>query len=328
MATRNISFWQHSHVFDSGNPLAERSTWRVVGLAATMMVVEVLAGWWYGSMALLADGWHMGTHVTALGITAGAYWLARRYARDERFAFGTFKIEVLGGFTSAVILAIVALLMAAESLERLFSPLSIQYDQALFVAVIGLVVNLASIWLLGDGHAVEHSHGHDHDHDDSNCETHRDLNLRAAYIHVLADAATSILAIVALLGGKCWDWSWLDPLIGIVGAVLVGIWSIGLIRATSRVLLDREMDHALVSEIRKSIESDGKSHVSDLHLWRVGRAHFACIVGVVTQESRTPGDYRQQLLPHKELVHVTIEVIRADETIENKSSNFESTTST
>lgn len=316
MSVPDLSLWQHSHEFDAGNPVAERNTWRVVGLAAAMMIVEIVAGWWTGSMALLADGWHMSTHVAALGITAGAYWLARQYARDARFAFGTFKIEVLGGFASAIILSMVALLMVAESIERLFSPHSIHYEQALAVAVIGLIVNLASVWLLGDGHAAGHFHDHDHDHShdhdhDSSDGRHHDLNLRAAYVHVLADAATSVLAIVALLGGKFWNWAWLDPLMGIVGAVLVGVWSIGLIRATSRVLLDREMDHALVVAIREAIESDGQSHVSDLHLWRVGRAHFACIVAVVSREPRTPDDYREQLRPHAELVHVTVEVHQA-----------------
>lgn len=312
MSVPDLSLWQHSHEFDAGNPLAERNTWRVVGLSAVMMVIEIVAGWWSGSMALLADGWHMSTHVAALGITAGAYWLARQYARDARFAFGTFKIEVLGGFASAIILSMVALLMLVESIERLFSPHSIHYEQALAVAVIGLVVNLVSVWLLGDGHAGHH-HGHDHDHDrDSPRDQHHDLNLRAAYVHVLADAATSVLAIVALLGGKIWNWAWLDPLMGIVGAVLVGVWSIGLIRATSRVLLDREMDHGLVAAIREAIESDGQSHVSDLHLWRVGRSHFACILAVVSREPRTADVYREQLRAHEQLVHVTVEVRQAE----------------
>lgn len=314
MSVPDLSLWQHPHEFDAGNPLAERNTWRVVGLAAVMMIVEIAAGWWSGSMALLADGWHMSTHVAALGITAGSYWLARRYARDARFAFGTFKIEVLGGFSSAIVLGMVALLTAAESVERLFSPHSIHYEQALAVAVIGLVVNLASVWLLGDGHShhdhEHHDHDHDHDHDSAG-GPHHDLNWRAAHIHIVADAATSVLAIMALLGGKFWNLAWLDPASGIVGAVLVGVWSIGLIRATSRVLLDREMDHALVAAIRVAIESDGQSHVSDLHLWRVGRTHFACIVAVVSHEPRTPDDYREQLRPLEELVHVTVEVHRA-----------------
>ena len=322
MSAIDLSPWQHSHVFDSGNPAAERNTWRVVSLAAVMMIVEIVTGWWSGSMALLADGWHMSTHVAALGITAGAYWLARQYARDARFAFGTFKIEVLGGFASAIVLGMVALLMFAESLERLFSPQSIHYEQALVVAVIGLVVNLASVWLLGDGHAACHQHDHDHDHGSAN-KPHHDLNLRAAYVHVLADAATSVLAIVALLGGKFWNWAWLDPTMGVIGAILVGVWSSSLIRETSRVLLDREMDHALVETIRVAMESDGHSRVSDLHLWRVGRAHFACIVAVVAREPRTADDYRQQLRPHEQLVHVTVEVQR--ETLETRSSKSDGT---
>lgn len=312
MSRTELSQWQHSHEFDSGNPLAERATWRVLVLSAVMMLVEIFSGWWTGSLALLADGWHMGTHVAAMGITAGAYWLARRFARDERFAFGTFKIEVLGGFASALILGMVALLMVSESIEHLVTPHPIQFDQALIVAVIGLLVNVASVWLLGDHHAG-HGHDHDHDHDhDSEMPHSHDLNWRAAYVHVLADAATSLLAIVALLGGKWANWLWLDAATALVGAVVVGVWSINLIRETSRVLLDREMDHALVTSIREAIESDGHSHISDLHLWRVGRAHFACIVGVVTHESRTPHDYRQQLQPHDELVHVTIEVHRRE----------------
>ena len=294
----------HSHHFDSGSPLAERNTWRVIGLSVVMMVAEIVAGWWYGSMALLADGWHMSTHVAALGITAGAYWLARRYARDQRFAFGTFKIEVLGGFASAILLSLVALLIVAESLERFFVPRSIQYDQALIVAVIGLLVNLLSAWLLGDGTL----HGHDHDHDSPH--EHQDLNLRAAYLHVLADAATSVLAIVALLGGKYGKWGWLDPLMGVVGAALIGIWSLSLIRVTSIVLLDREMDHPLVAEIRETIESDRKSRVSDLHVWRVGRSRFACLALIEIHEPRTAADYRQQLRAHEELSHITIEVVQ------------------
>lgn len=300
-----------SHRFDSGSPVAERNTWRVIGLSASMMVVEIVAGWWYGSMALLADGWHMSTHVAALGITAGAYWLARRYAHDQRFAFGTFKIEVLGGFASAILLGLVSLLVVVESLERFFVPRSIQYDHALIVAVIGLLVNLVSAWLLGDEtHAALHGHDHDHDHDHDSPHEHHDLNLRAAYLHVLADAATSVLAIVALLGGKYGNWGWLDPLMGVVGSALIGLWSISLIRVTSIVLLDREMDHPLVSEIRKTIEADGQSQVSDLHVWRVGRSRFACLALIETREPRTAADYRQQLRAHEELAHITIEVVQ------------------
>ena len=306
MTASDLTLPTHSHHFESGSPVAERNTWRVIVLSAVMMVVEIVAGWWYGSLALLADGWHMSTHVAALGITAGAYWLARRYARDQRFAFGTFKIEVLGGFASAILLSLVALLIVAESLERFFVPRSIQYDQALIVAVIGLLVNLLSAWLLGDG--TLHSHDHDHDHDSPH--EHQDLNLRAAYLHVLADAATSVLAIVALLGGKYGNWGWLDPLMGVVGAALIGLWSISLIRVTSIVLLDREMDHPLVAEIRETLEADGHSRVSDLHVWRVGRSRFACLALIETREPRTAADYRQQLQTHEELAHITIEVVQ------------------
>lgn len=299
-----------THRFDSGSPLAERNTWRVIGLSASMMVIEIVAGWWFGSMALLADGWHMSTHVAALGITAAAYWLARRYAHDQRFAFGTFKIEVLGGFASAILLGLVALLVAVESAERFFVPRSIQYDHALIVAVIGLLVNLLSASLLGDGtHAA--LHGHDHDHDSPHePHHHHDLNLRAAYMHVLADAATSVLAIVALLGGKYGNWGWLDPLMGVVGAAMIGLWSISLIRVTSIVLLDREMDHPVASEIRETIEADGHSRISDLRVWRVGRSSFACLALIETREPRTAAEYRQQLRAHEELAHITIEVVQ------------------
>jgi cation diffusion facilitator family transporter len=304
------SHCQHVGRFDAGNPLAERNTWRVVGVAASMMIVEIVAGWWFGSLALLADGWHMGTHVAALGITALAYRLARRMVSDHRFAFGTFKIEVLGGFTSALSLSFVALLMMVESVQRLIKPQPIAYNQALVVAVMGLAVNLFSAWLLhDDGHAPTHSHGHDHDHDHDDSGRHaHDLNLRAAYLHVLADAATSVLAIIALLGGKFRGWNWLDALMGLVGAVLIGIWSSGLIRATSTVLLDREMDNALVAEIRESMQADGSSRVHDLHVWRVGRNRFACILVVESPTVRTADEYHERLKAHPELAHVTIEV--------------------
>lgn len=302
--------WEHGHDFHVDASAAERGTRAVVWITLATMVVEIVAGWWFNSMALLADGWHMSSHALAIGVSAFAYAAARRLAQDRSFAFGTWKIEVLGGFASALILGMVALLMVSESIEHLVTPHPIQFDQALIVAVIGLLVNVASVWLLGDHHAG-HDHDHDHDHDSEMPHSH-DLNWRAAYVHVLADAATSLLAIVALLGGKWANWLWLDAATALVGAVVVGVWSINLIRETSRVLLDREMDHALVTSIREAIESDGHSHISDLHLWRVGRAHFACIVGVVTHESRTPHDYRQQLQPHDELVHVTIEVHRRE----------------
>jgi cation diffusion facilitator family transporter len=301
MHTTDLSSWQHAHHFHSANVLGERNTRRVVVLTAVMMVVEITTGWIFHSMALLADGWHMSSHVLALGLTAGAYALSRRYANDTRFAFGTWKIEVLGGFTSAILLGGVALFMALESIERLFHPVAILFDQAIVVAVIGLAVNVISALLLRDH---DHHHGHSHGH------AHADLNLRAAYVHVIADATTSVLAIGALVGGKFLHWNWLDSAMGIVGAIVVGVWAWGLLRDTSRVLLDREMDSGVVEEIREVLESDGETRVSDLHVWRVGRNRFACAASIVTHEPKEPGFYKSLLSVHEEIAHVTLEVNR------------------
>ena len=300
--------WRESHDFDTGNASGERGTRRVVLLTATMMAGEIAAGWLTNSMALLADGWHMGTHVTALSITAFAYWYSRRHAADPRFAFGTWKVGVLAGFSSAVILGVVALYMAYESVVRVMNPLPISYDQAIVVAVIGLAVNLLSAWLL---HGHEHdpdqlAYGHDHGHHHG--DGYHDLNLRAAYLHVLADALTSVLAIVALFGGKLFGWAWLDPVMGIVGAAVITHWAVGLLRQTSRVLLDREMDDPVVQEIRDVIEGDGETVVVDLHVWRVGPGKFACIVGLVTARPEQPDHYKHRLRVHEELVHITVEV--------------------
>ena len=293
----------HDHVFDRGNPLGERNTWRVVVLTAVMMLVEVVAGYWFNSMALLADGWHMGTHVAALGLTAVAYVVARRHAADPRYTFGAWKLEVLAGYTSAVVLVLVALYMAVESVLRLLNPRQIRYDEALIVAVIGLVVNLASAFLLhGGGH--DHGGGHGHDHGDAN----DDLNLRAAYLHVLTDALTSVLAIAALLGGRLLAWGWLDPMMGLVGAGVILVWSRGLLRDTGRVLLDREMDHPVVAEIREALEAEPGTRITDLHVWRVGRAAFACVVCVSADGPLTPDEVRARLAVHEELVHVTVEI--------------------
>jgi len=301
MHTYDLSPWKHQHLFHSGNPSGEKNTWQVVALTATMMVVEIFTGWLFNSMALLADGWHMSTHAAALGITALAYVLARRYASDTRFAFGTWKIEALGGFASAIMLVLVALYMAAESIQRFFRPLDIHYDQALAVAIVGLLVNLVSAFLLK---------GHDHDQHDDHTHEHSDLNLLAAYTHVLADAMTSVLAIVALIGGRLLHWNWLDPTMGIVGAVVISVWAYGLLRDTSRVLLDREMDSAIAEEIRGSLEADGDSRISDLHIWRVGRDRFACIVSLVAGHPKASEEYKALLRVHKEIVHVTVEVSR------------------
>lgn len=303
--------FRHDHAFDQGNPLAERKTLYAVLLTAAMMVAEIIGGWLFNSMALLADGWHMGTHALALGVSVLAYVCARRYARDPRFAFGTWKIEILGGYTSAVLLLGVAALMAFESVQRLFEPRAIDYRQAMALAALGLAVNLACAWLLKDDH--HHHHGHDH-HDhahDAHGHHHHDLNLRAAYLHVLADAATSVLAIVALGAGLLWGAAWLDPVMGIVGAALVSVWAWGLLRDSGRVLLDAEMDAPVVEEIREVIAEDPQpAEISDLHVWRVGKGRYACELALVTATDAGPEHYRQALSVHEEIVHTSIEVNR------------------
>jgi cation diffusion facilitator family transporter len=276
---------------------AERRTRIVIGITAAMMVVEIAVGLMSNSMALLADGWHMSTHVLAFLITAAAYYFARTQAGNARFSFGTGKIGVLGGFTSAVVLSIVALLMAGESVHRLFVPLEIHFNEAIGIACLGLLVNLGCAVLLADRH---HEHGgSSHQHD---------LNLRAAYMHVLADAFTSVLAITALTGGKFFGWAWLDPVVGVVGSVVVFSWAYTLLRDTSGILLDCTPESSdLPAEIRRSIESDGDSLVTDLHVWQVGIGKYAAMISVVAHEPKSCESYRALLRGHHELVHVTIE---------------------
>ena len=299
--------WRHTHLFDEGNPLAERNTRWAVVLTALMMVAEITGGWMYNSMALLADGWHMSSHALALGLSVLAYATARRFAHDARFAFGTWKIEVLGGYTSATFLVGIAVLMLFQSVERLISPTPIHYDQAIAIAGIGLVVNLVCAWLLKDGDG--HHHGHAHHHDQESHSHHHDLNLRSAYLHVVADAATSVLAILALIGGKFWGADWLDPAMGIVGAGLVAVWAYGLLRDTGRVLLDAEMDAPVVAEIREVIDASPiKAMITDLHVWRVGKGKYACILSLVVTEAVEPDYFKRQLSIHEELAHVTIEL--------------------
>ena len=300
---------EHSHVFDKSNPLVERNTRWAVVLTAIMMVVEIAGGWLTNSMALLADGWHMSSHVVALGLSALVYVLARRLAQDKRFAFGTWKLEVLGGYTSALLLVGVAGLMLFQSVERLLSPTPIRYDEAIAIAVIGLGVNLACAWLLKGGH--DHS-GHDHRHGhDGHAAPHHDLNLRSAYVHVVADAATSVLAIAALIGGKFWAVPWLDPVMGMVGAALVAVWAYGLMRDSGRVLLDAEMNAPVVAEIREVIDASPiRATISDLHVWRVGKGKYACMVSLVTLADAQPEDFKRQLRIHEELVHITVEINR------------------
>ena len=313
MHTKDLSVWMHEHVFDTNSHAAERGTRAVMWITAAMMVVEIIAGWSFNSMALLADGWHMSSHALAIGLSAFAYATARRYARDSRFAFGTWKIEVLAGFASAIFLLGVAAMMVFGSVERIFSPQPIHYQEAMIVAAVGLVVNIVCAIILGGAHD-HHNHGehvgthrHGRDHDD-------DLNLKAAYVHVIADAATSVCALIALGGGWMFGWAWLDPLMGILGAVLVALWARNLLIETGKVLLDREMDHPIVHEIREVIASDfltGHAQIADLHVWRVGRRSYSCALSIVTHDATlTPQRVRERLVQHGEIVHTTIEIHR------------------
>ena len=310
--------------FGCGNPLVERSTRKAVVLTALMMVVEIVGGWVLNSMALLADGWHMSSHALALGLALFAYAFARRHARDGRFAFGTWKVEVLGGYTSAILLLGVAGLMAFQSVERLVSPKPVHYPEATAIAVVGLLVNLICAWWLRDshGHAHHHDHAHGHghghthghgSHGHAHTHGHGDLNLRAAYLHVVADAATSVLAIVALVVGMRWGVTWMDPLMGIVGAVLVTVWAWGLLRSTGRVLLDAEMDAPVVEEIREVIAAlPYAARIADLHVWRIGTDRHACLISLVTEATVAAEAIRAALQIHEELVHITVEVQRPE----------------
>jgi len=303
--------------FDAGNPLAEASIRRAFWLTTVMMIVEIAGGWWFNSMAVLADGWHMSSHSLALGLSAFAYSFARKQAGHRHYAFGTWKVEVLGGYTSAILLLGIALLMAYQSVERLVVPQAIHYDEAIVIAVVGLAVNLVCAWWLR-GHHHGHDHGHEHanehEHEDDHAH-HQDLNVRSAYLHVLADAATSVLAILALTGGKLWGLAWLDPFMGIAGAILVAVWAQGLLRDSGRVLLDAEMDAPVVREVREVIERGAvPARITDLHIWRMGRAKYAVVVTVSTPSDASADDFRRALGVHEELAHVTVEVERSEAT--------------
>lgn len=311
MVADDISMLTHEHVFlGDDHRRNERRVWLVIALTASMMVIEISAGTVYGSMALVADGWHMSTHAAAMSIAALAYFYARRHARDPRFSFGTGKLGDLAGFASAVVLALIALLIGWESFVRLVNPISIGFGQAIGVAVVGLIVNLGCALLLKNEHGGEHHHhaGPRHREDNRDRGHARDNNLRAAYLHVLADALTSILAIVALALGWLYGWSWADPVMGIVGALVIAHWSWGLIRDASGVLLDTVPRHDdLVSEIREAIEV-GDDRITDLHVWQVGPGHHAAIVALLSSDPQEPGEYRGRLAHIHELSHVTVEV--------------------
>jgi cation diffusion facilitator family transporter len=303
MHTHSLEPWTHDHVFlGHGHARNERRTWFVVAITAVMMVGEIAAGSYFGSMALLADGWHMATHAAALGIAAAAYLFARRQARNSHFAFGTGKFGDLAAFSSAIILAMIAVQIAYESAVRLVHPVPIAYGEAILVATLGLGVNLVSAWLLRDTH--DHDH---HRHGDSDTHHHHDNNLRAAYVHVLADAATSILAILALVMAMLLQWVWADPAVGIVGSLVIASWAYGLIRDSGAVLLDVSADKTIKTVIRDRLETKG-DRVTDLHLWQVGPGHRAAVISIVSGNPLPPATYKRRLRGLRGLSHVTVEV--------------------
>ncbi|TDX24784.1 cation diffusion facilitator family transporter [Modicisalibacter xianhensis] len=304
MHHHEIDTWKHEHTFDQDKVRSgERRTLIVVLLTLVTMFIEIIAGVIYGSMALLADGLHMGSHATALGIAAFAYAYARRHAKDHRFSFGTGKVNALGGFTGAVLLVGFAVYMGIESVSRFFNPVAIVFDKAILVAMIGLLVNGISAWILG-----VHNHSHNHGHSGHEHHQEHDHNRRAAYFHVLADALTSLLAIFALLAAKYLGWQWMDPMMGIIGAILITRWSWGLLLDTSRVLLDRQI-HELDDEVRSVIENNTSDRISDLHIWSIGPGIYAGIIALVSDEPKPPHVYRDKMLQHlPQLVHATFEV--------------------
>lgn len=307
----------HEHVFlGQDHARNERRTWLVIAITATMMIIEIAAGTIYGSMALVADGWHMSTHAAAMLIAALAYLFARRQATNPRFTFGTGKFGDLAAFASAVVLALIALLIGWESLVRFANPVTINFRQAIIVAALGLAVNLLCAWLLRDDHGHHSHHGHhhhDHAHEHAHDHAHHagDNNLRAAYLHVLADALTSVLAIVALVLGSLYGWNWMDPAMGIVGGLVIARWSWGLIRDAGGVLVDYvPAAEDLPDEIRTAIELDGDT-ITDLHVWQLGPGHHGAIIAIASPTPQDPAAYRARLAHIPDLSHVTIEVERA-----------------
>jgi cation diffusion facilitator family transporter len=308
MHSHSIDQWTHDHNFlGSGHDRHERRTWFVVALTATMMVGEIVVGWLSGSMALLADGWHMATHAAALGIAALSYLFARRQASNSHFTFGTGKFGDLAAFSSAIILTMIAIQIAYESAVRLLHPAPIAYGEAIAVAALGLVINILSAWLLRDEHDHHHGYGHDHDRIHAHGHQYHDNNLRAAYVHVMADAATSVLAIIALLVAMYAQWVWADPAVGIIGSLVIASWAYGLLRASGAVLLDVHADKNLEMVIRDRLETKG-DRVTDLHLWQVGPGHRAAVISVVSDHPLPPATYKRRLGGLRSLSHVTIEV--------------------
>ena len=308
MHTHSLGQWTHDHVFlGSRHQRNERRTWAVVGLTAVMMVGEIVGGHIYGSLALVADGWHMSTHAAALAIAALAYMYARRHRNDPRFTFGTGKLGELAGFASAILLAVISVAIAYECLVRLSFPVAIYFREAIAIAILGLGVNIMSAWLLRDDH---HHHGHAGGKPDAHDRRHRhhhDSNLRAAYVHVLADAATSVAAIVGLALAWRFGWVWIDPVVGIAGACVIAMWAVKLIRDSGAVLLDTVPDRRLATVIRSRLEIHD-DRITDLHLWRIGPGHQAAVISIVTDVPKPPATYKRRLAGLAGLSHVTIEV--------------------
>ncbi|HWE47914.1 MAG TPA: CDF family Co(II)/Ni(II) efflux transporter DmeF [Caulobacteraceae bacterium] len=328
MSAQSIDAFRHEHVFlGAQHDRNARKTWWVIGICGAMMAAEIGGGTLFHSMALVADGLHMSTHAGALLIAAVAYSYARRHARDERFTFGVGKLGDLGAFSSALVLALIAALIAFECVQRLLHPVRIAFNEAIPIAALGLAVNLTTAWLLRDDHdhahghgdhhgpadthdhAHDHDHDHDHDHAHGHHDHHRDLNLRAAYVHVLADAAVSVLAVIGLVAGRQLGWTFMDPVMGIVGALVIANWSFGLLRAAGAVLLDMNPDARLADRLRHAVEVEGDA-VADLHLWRLGPGHLGAIVAVATASGRDAAFYRARLAKFADLSHVTVEVTR------------------
>ncbi len=301
MHIHTLENWRHGHDFSDINDRGERRTRYVLILTAMTMIVEIIAGSVFGSMALLADGWHMGTHVAAFMITIFAYRYARKHSDDPAYAFGTGKVSVLGGFASAVALAVIALVMLIESMQRIFVPGVIHFNEAIAVALLGLFINIVSAFILKDDHHHDHSDEHLHNHS-------HDHNLRAAYMHVLADALTSLLAIIALVSGKYFGWNWLDPIMGIVGGIIITRWSYGLLKQTSPILLDSSIEKEYQKAITETIENDSDNRISDIHIWKIGANHYAAIISLITHYPQSTQYYKDLLAGFHKLSHTTVEV--------------------
>ena len=307
-SNKDISNWTHSHQFNPEKKTSETKTLIVIIVTVVAMVIEIIAGWYFGSMALFSDGWHMMTHATALSISFFAYVFARKLSTDIRFVFGTWKIEILGAYTSAIVLGFVGFFILGVSINRIFHPVDISYNQALLVTCFGLIVNVICVLVLQDKHHHTHEHHHHHTHEKHHHHETQDLNLKSAYLHVLADALTSVLAIIALLGAKYYEWIFLDPLMGIVGAILIFRWTILLIKESAAILTGRETNEKLIHNIHHMIEADGDTKITDIHVWRITQDNYACILCLVANKPVSVPVYKAKLSALHELKHVTIEV--------------------